>query len=85
MLQIICAYAAMIIPELGSDIVFQPLKHLQAIQYKRPSVSDLGIGENSLDTDNNPIKSAEVGFYVFIHASLSLKNSKFPTVSLSVR
>ncbi|KAJ8422064.1 hypothetical protein Cgig2_031785 [Carnegiea gigantea] len=60
MLQIVCAYAAMTIPERGSDLVFQPLKHLQAILYKRPSVSDLGIGENSFNMDNYPIKSAEM-------------------------
>jgi len=63
MLQIVCAYAAMTIPKRGSDLVFQPLKHLQAILYKRPSVFDLGIGENSFYMDNYPIKSTEVGFY----------------------
>lgn len=36
------------LPQQGSEIVFQPLEHLQAIEYKRPSVSDLGFSENYL-------------------------------------
>ncbi|KAL9239078.1 hypothetical protein vseg_013430 [Gypsophila vaccaria] len=61
LLQIVCAYGAMPIPEQGSEMVFQPLEHLQAIQYTRPSLSDLHSAVSFLDTDvQDPIKSAEV-------------------------
>ncbi|KAK9756829.1 hypothetical protein RND81_01G123500 [Saponaria officinalis] len=61
LLQIVCAYGAMPIPERGSEMVFQPLEHLQAIQYTRPSLSDLDSTVSYLDTDvHDPIKSAEV-------------------------
>lgn len=60
-LQIVCAYGSLSIPARGSEVVFQPLEHLQAIQYKRCLVSDLGIDEISLDIELcDPIKSAEV-------------------------
>lgn len=59
--QIVCAYGATPIPARGSEIVFQPLEHLQAIQYKRPSVSDLGVDESLLDTElHDPVKSTEI-------------------------
>ncbi|KAJ9169683.1 hypothetical protein P3X46_017845 [Hevea brasiliensis] len=48
LLQIVCGYHSMPLPQQGSEIVFQPLEHLQAIEYKRPSVSDLGFSENYL-------------------------------------
>lgn len=37
------------LPPRGTEIVFQPLEHLQAIKYKRPAVSDLGISEEHLN------------------------------------
>lgn len=61
LLQIVCAYGATPIPARGSEIVFQPLEHLQAIQYRRPAVSDLGVDESLLNTElHDPIKSAEI-------------------------
>ncbi|XP_074268698.1 uncharacterized protein LOC141592043 [Silene latifolia] len=61
LLQIVFAYGAMPIPERGSEMVFQPLEHLQAIQYTRRSVSDLESVDSFLDTDvHDPVKSAEV-------------------------
>ncbi|KAL2893508.1 DENN domain-containing protein 4C [Bienertia sinuspersici] len=61
LLQIVCAYSSLPIPQRGSEVEFQPLEHLQAIQYKRCSVSDLRIDESALDMkSSNPIKSAEI-------------------------
>ncbi|XP_011024803.1 PREDICTED: uncharacterized protein LOC105125853 [Populus euphratica] len=48
LLQIICGYHAMPLPQRGNGIVFQPLDHLQAIEYKRPPTSDLGFCNNYL-------------------------------------
>ncbi|KAA8550691.1 hypothetical protein F0562_002375 [Nyssa sinensis] len=49
LLQIVCGYHTMLLPLRGSEIVFQPLEHLQAIQYRRPPVSALGLNEKYLD------------------------------------
>ncbi|XVE78005.1 hypothetical protein DITRI_Ditri13aG0109400 [Diplodiscus trichospermus] len=48
LLQIVCAYHALSLPQRGSTLVFQPLEHLQAIEYVRPPVSALGMDENNL-------------------------------------
>lgn len=56
LLQIICGYHAMPLPQRGNGIVFQPLDHLQAIEYKRPPTSDLGFCNNYLAS----FKAAEV-------------------------
>ncbi|GAB2241237.1 hypothetical protein Droror1_Dr00018012 [Drosera rotundifolia] len=61
LLKIVCAYATLPIPPRGGEIIFQPLEHLQAIQYKRPPVSALGISEEVLEQESNdPLKSIEV-------------------------
>ncbi|CAH8359073.1 unnamed protein product [Eruca vesicaria subsp. sativa] len=44
-LQLICGYHSLAIPSRGSEVVFQPLEHLQSIQYTRPPVSALGLSE----------------------------------------
>ncbi|XP_051120453.1 uncharacterized protein LOC127244136 isoform X2 [Andrographis paniculata] len=49
MLQIICKYHSMHLPERGSKIIFQPLEHLQSIEYQRPSISALGQDEKYID------------------------------------
>ena len=73
LLQIVCAYGSHPIPQRGSEVVFQPLEHLQAIQYKRCSISELGIDESPLDIEScDPIKIAEV--FCFMD-SLSLDNN----------
>ncbi|KAJ4851345.1 hypothetical protein Tsubulata_005718 [Turnera subulata] len=54
MLQIISAYHAQTIPQRGSELVFQPLEHLQAITYKRASVFDLDCFENIPDSFEAP-------------------------------
>ncbi|XP_021763330.1 uncharacterized protein LOC110728033 isoform X1 [Chenopodium quinoa] len=60
LLQIVCTYGSLPIPSRGNEVVFQPLEHLQAIQYRRCSDSDLGIDEVSLDIELcDPVKSAE--------------------------
>ncbi|GMI69265.1 hypothetical protein like AT2G20320 [Hibiscus trionum] len=46
LLQIVCGYHALALPPRGSEIIFQPLKHLQAIEYVRPPISDLGLDES---------------------------------------
>ncbi|ESW34620.1 hypothetical protein PHAVU_001G167000 [Phaseolus vulgaris] len=45
LLQIVCRYHAQPIPPRGSDFVFHPLEHLQAIQYIRHSVAALGFDD----------------------------------------
>ncbi|KAG6719199.1 hypothetical protein I3842_04G190100 [Carya illinoinensis] len=48
LLQIVCGYHALPLPAQGSELVFQPLEHLQAIKYRRPPISTLGLQENNL-------------------------------------
>ncbi|KAJ8616794.1 hypothetical protein MRB53_036166 [Persea americana] len=45
LLQIVCGYHALSLPPRGSEIVFQPLDHLQPITYSRPGISAFGLGE----------------------------------------
>ncbi|MCI15233.1 DENN (AEX-3) domain protein, partial [Trifolium medium] len=53
LLQIVCRYHAQAIPPRGSEFVFHPLEHLQAIQYLRHSVVSLGFRENCLDCSDS--------------------------------
>ncbi|KAH1129016.1 hypothetical protein J1N35_000394 [Gossypium stocksii] len=46
LLQIVCSYHVLALPQRGSDIVFQPLEHLQAIEYVRPPISALAMDES---------------------------------------
>ncbi|KAF6144397.1 hypothetical protein GIB67_024624 [Kingdonia uniflora] len=46
LLQIVCGYHALPLPPQGSEIIFQPLEHLQAIKYSRPAVSTHYLCEN---------------------------------------
>lgn len=48
MLQIVCGYHALSIPPRGSEFIFHPLEHLQAIGYRRASVAGLGFHGNHL-------------------------------------
>lgn len=50
LLQIVCGYHALPLPSRGSEIVFQPLEHLQPIEYGRPPVAALGVPESTLDS-----------------------------------
>nr|VDD29101.1 unnamed protein product [Brassica oleracea] len=47
-LQLICGYHSLAIPSRGSEVVFQPLEHLQSIEYTRPPVSALGLSEECI-------------------------------------
>ncbi|XP_039013721.1 uncharacterized protein LOC120143481 isoform X1 [Hibiscus syriacus] len=49
-LRIVSAYHAISLPPRGSEIIFQPLEHLQAIEYVRLPVSALGVDESSLSS-----------------------------------
>ncbi|KAM6565021.1 hypothetical protein CsatB_025019 [Cannabis sativa] len=42
LLQIICGYHSLPLPPRGGKLVFQPLEHLQSIEYRRPPVPSLG-------------------------------------------
>ncbi|KAF7804588.1 DENN domain-containing protein 5B [Senna tora] len=46
LLQIVCKYHALPLPLRGSEFIFHPLEHLQAIGYRRSSVAALGFREN---------------------------------------
>ncbi|XP_039020371.1 uncharacterized protein LOC120152165 [Hibiscus syriacus] len=46
LLQIVFGYHALALPPRGSEIVFQPLEHLQAIEYERPPISALALDES---------------------------------------
>ncbi|KAE8703993.1 Detected protein of confused Function [Hibiscus syriacus] len=46
LLQIVCGYHALALPQRGSEIIFQPLEHLQAIEYVRPPLSALKLDES---------------------------------------
>ncbi|PON54584.1 DENN domain containing protein [Trema orientale] len=54
LLQIICGYHALPLPARGSELVFQPLEHLQSIEYRRPPVSALGFYEKYSDSFESP-------------------------------
>ncbi|GAV84174.1 DENN domain-containing protein [Cephalotus follicularis] len=56
LLQIVCGYHALHLPERGCDVVFQPLAHLQPIVYRRPHISALGFCQNNF----NSFEAAEV-------------------------
>lgn len=55
MLQIVCGYHSLPVPEWGCELLFQPLEHLQSIQYRRPAIASLGFCEKYLDS-LNPIE-----------------------------
>ncbi|KAK7396487.1 hypothetical protein VNO78_17528 [Psophocarpus tetragonolobus] len=64
LLQIVCRYHAQPIPPRGSEFIFHPLKHLQAIQYIRHSVASLGFGDDCSSypepaQDNEKLAAAE--------------------------
>ncbi|WCJ38232.1 DENN (AEX-3) domain-containing protein [Euphorbia peplus] len=46
-LQIVCGYHSLPLPERGSEVVYQPLEHLQAIKYRRPTTSGLHFSQFS--------------------------------------
>lgn len=48
-LQIVCGYHSLPLPDRGGEIVFQPLDHLQGIEYRRPPVYTLGLRAKYLD------------------------------------
>nr|XP_009790647.1 PREDICTED: uncharacterized protein LOC104238072 isoform X2 [Nicotiana sylvestris] len=65
LLQIVCSYHSLPLPPRGSKIVFQPLEHLQAIEYERISVSELGISEKHLGTSmKDADEVAKVNFHL---------------------
>ncbi|KAL0383675.1 UNVERIFIED_CONTAM: DENN domain-containing protein 5B [Sesamum calycinum] len=51
LLQIVCGYHSTSLPARGSKIIFQPLEHLQPIEYQRPPVCALGLCDEFLDLD----------------------------------
>ncbi|KAJ4888873.1 DENN (AEX-3) domain-containing protein [Raphanus sativus] len=57
-LQLICGYHSLAIPSRGSEVVFQPLEHLQSIAYTRPPVSALGLSEEFIcSSDSSEINA----------------------------
>ncbi|KAJ0265498.1 DENN protein [Hirschfeldia incana] len=57
-LQLICGYHSLAIPSRGSEVVFQPLEHLQSIEYTRPPVSALGLSEEYIySSDSSEINA----------------------------
>ncbi|CAN6486082.1 unnamed protein product [Victoria cruziana] len=73
LLQIVCSYHALPLPLRGSEMVFQPLEHLQPIKYCRPHVSaldldarftDFGLCSSSLEVAkfNAKLAAAEEAF-----------------------
>ncbi|MCD7467426.1 hypothetical protein HAX54_004847 [Datura stramonium] len=65
LLQIVCSYHSLPLPPRGSKIIFHPLEHLQAIEYERISVCELGISEKHLGTSmNDPDDIAKVNFHL---------------------
>ncbi|CAL2280402.1 unnamed protein product [Prunus armeniaca] len=60
LLQIVCGFHALPLPQPGSELAFQPLEHLQAIEYRRPPVTALGFDEKSLDSFEDPGVNAKL-------------------------
>ncbi|KZV49441.1 hypothetical protein F511_13216 [Dorcoceras hygrometricum] len=56
LLQLVCGYHSIPLPPRGSQIIFQPLEHLQAIEYRRPPISALGLCEKYLDIEMKDFK-----------------------------
>ncbi|XP_048337469.2 uncharacterized protein LOC107405233 isoform X1 [Ziziphus jujuba] len=56
LLQIVCGYHALPLPRQGSELVFQPLEHLQSIEYRRPPISVLGLYAKYSDSFELPEK-----------------------------
>lgn len=60
-IKIVRSYKDLPVPARGSEIIFHPLEHLHAIQYRRPAVSDLGLEVGLLDLEfQDPSALAEV-------------------------
>ncbi|EPS58127.1 hypothetical protein M569_16689, partial [Genlisea aurea] len=49
LVQIICQYNQLSLPARGNSVLFQPLEHLPATEYRRPPVSALGLSDDYLD------------------------------------
>ncbi|KAL8494449.1 hypothetical protein ACS0TY_025311 [Phlomoides rotata] len=63
LLQIICGYHCLHLPERGSKIRFQPLEHLQSIEYQRPHAAALGLCDKYLDhklKDSNDVSQVKL-------------------------
>ncbi|KAL6271313.1 hypothetical protein ACE6H2_028224 [Prunus campanulata] len=60
LLQIVCGFHALPLPQPGSELAFQPLEHLQAIEYRRPPVTAFGFDEKSLDSFEDPGVNAKL-------------------------
>ncbi|CAA0815230.1 DENN (AEX-3) domain-containing protein [Striga hermonthica] len=61
LLQIICGYHSLHLPARGGKVIFQPLEHLQAIEFQRVPISALGLFEKYLDKntkDSSQLKLA---------------------------
>ncbi|KAG8370845.1 hypothetical protein BUALT_Bualt13G0025700 [Buddleja alternifolia] len=58
LLQIICGYHSLHLPERGGQVLFQPLEHLQAIEFRRPSICALELCDKFLDLKLNDSKEA---------------------------
>ncbi|XP_068665495.1 uncharacterized protein [Aristolochia californica] len=60
--QIVCGYHALPLPPRGSEVVFQPLEHLQPIKYSRPGLPALDFDKNStfIESDSFATEPSEV-------------------------
>ncbi|XP_073135449.1 uncharacterized protein [Henckelia pumila] len=56
LLQLVCGYHSIPLPPRGGQIIFRPLEHLQAAEYRRPPISALGLCENYLDMEMKDCK-----------------------------
>ncbi|CAN4098113.1 unnamed protein product [Withania somnifera] len=63
LLQIVCSYHSSPLPPRGNKIIFQPLEHLQAIEYKRISVCELGISDRHRSV-NDPDDIGTINFHL---------------------
>lgn len=62
LLQIVCGYHAQPLPPRGSEMIFQPLEHLQPIKYCRLGVAALGLSEkySNIELSGSSAEVAEV-------------------------
>lgn len=65
-MQIISGYHSTPIPGRGSKIVFQPLEELQSFEYRRLSVSALGISEKLGLRTEDPKEAKKVRLSVLV-------------------
>ncbi|CAA0833412.1 DENN (AEX-3) domain-containing protein [Striga hermonthica] len=82
LLQILSNYHSLPLPPRGSEIVFQPLEHLEPIEYFRPPLSSLDLCGKNLDYKLGDYKEVSQVNIKLAAAEESLALSLWPTATI---